>query len=155
MRGLVVTQAGKEKNTVSLNRWIGMGRLTADPELRQTQNGVSVCSFTLAVGRNYQKDKEAQTDFIDVVAWRQTAEFVSKYFSKGKMMIVEGRLQTRNYEDKNGNKRKAVEVAADNVMFGEGKSSGGKEETPPRAAQPSCDVSTGGFSEIDFDDMPF
>ena len=87
-----------------------MGRLVADPELRQTPNGVSVITFTVAVDRNYSRDRERQTDFIDVVAWRQTAEFVSKYFSKGKMIIVEGSIQTRSYEDRNGNKRRAVEV---------------------------------------------
>ena len=86
-----------------LNRAIIMGRLVADPELRQTPNGVSVITFTVAVDRNYSRDRERQTDFIDVVAWRQTAEFVSKYFSKGKMIIVEGSIQTRSYEDRNGN----------------------------------------------------
>ena len=105
-----------------LNRAILMGRLVADPELRQTPNGVSVCSFRIAVDRNYSRDRERQTDFIDIVAWRQTAEFVSRYFTKGKMIIIEGSIQTRNYEDKNGNKRTAVEVVADNVQFGESKS---------------------------------
>lgn len=108
-----------------LNKAILMGRLVADPELRQTPNGVSVVSFRIAVDRNYSKDRERQADFIDIVAWRTSAEFVSKYFSKGKMIIVEGSIQTRNYEDKNGNKRVAVEVVADNVMFGETKSSSG------------------------------
>ena len=104
-----------------LNRAILMGRLVADPELRQTPNGISVCSFTIAIDRNYAKDRERQADFIDIVAWRQSAEFVSRYFAKGKMIIVEGSIQTRLYEDKNGNKRKAVEVGADNVQFGESK----------------------------------
>lgn len=114
-----------------------MGRLVADPELRQTPNGVSVITFTVAVDRNYSRDRERQTDFIDVVAWRQTAEFVSKYFSKGKMIIVEGSIQTRSYEDRNGNKRRAVEVVADNVQFGESKSAGGSQQgyTAPAPTQ--------------------
>ena len=106
-----------------LNRAILMGRLVADPELRQTPNGVSVCSFRIAVDRNYSgRGGERQTDFLDIVAWRNTAEFVSRYFSKGKMIIVEGSVQSRSYEDKNGNKRTAVEIVADNCMFGETKS---------------------------------
>ena len=80
-----------------LNRAILMGRLVADPELRQTPNGISVCSFTIAIDRNYAKDRERQADFIDIVAWRQSAEFVSRYFAKGKMIIVEGSIQTRLY----------------------------------------------------------
>lgn len=104
-----------------LNKAILMGRLVADPELRQTPNGVPVAPFRIAVERNYVKDRERQADFIDIVAWRGTAEFVSRYFRKGTMMIVEGSIQTRNYEDKNGNKRVAVEVIADHVLFGEAK----------------------------------
>ena len=96
-----------------LNVAVVMGRLTADPELRHTASGLSVTSFTLAVDRNYSKaGTERQTDWIDVVAWRQTAEFVCKYFTKGQMMAVNGTIQTRSYEDKNGNKRKAVEIVA-------------------------------------------
>lgn len=104
-----------------INKVILMGRLTADPELRTTQSGTSVCSFCIAVNRQYSKDKEAQADFIDIVAWRQTAEFVTKYFSKGRMIIVEGAVQTCMFEDKGGNKHKAVEVVASNVQFGESK----------------------------------
>lgn len=104
--------------TAMLNVAAIMGRLTNDPELRHTPNGVAVTAFTLAVDRNYApQGQERQTDFIDVVAWRGTAEFVCKYFSKGRMMGVDGSIQVRNYEDKNGNKRKAVEIVASNVSF--------------------------------------
>lgn len=139
-----------------LNRWIGMGRLTRDPELKTTQNGVSVVSFSIAVDRDRKKkDAEKETDFIDVVAWRQTAEFVSKYFSKGRVAVVEGRLQVREYTDKEGHKRKAVEVLAENVYFGDSKkeSDGGSYNSGP--------VSSGGggsnFSELENDDgdLPF
>ena len=108
-----------------LNTAVIMGRLTADPELRQTPNGVSVTSFTVACDRNYSSRSggERPCDFIDVVAWRQTAEFVCKYFSKGSMIIVQGSIQTRMYQDRNGNNRKAVEIQADNCMFGESKRS--------------------------------
>ena len=106
-----------------LNKAIIMGRLVADPELRHTPNNVSVVSFTIACNRNFaSKGAERQTDFIDIVAWRQTAEFVSRYFHKGSMIAVEGMIQTRTYEDKYGNKRKAVEVVADHVHFAESKS---------------------------------
>ena len=89
-----------------------VGRLAADPELRHTASGVAVTSFTLAVSRNYSRQgEERQTDWIDVVAWRNTAEFVCKYFTKGRLMAVSGSIQTRSYEDRNGNKRKAVEIA--------------------------------------------
>lgn len=98
-----------------------MGRLTADPELRQTGNGNSVVSFTVAVDRQYSKE-EKQADFINVVAWRGTAEFIEKHFKKGQMIAVEGRIQTRKYEDKDGNNRTAFEVVANNVSFcGDGK----------------------------------
>ncbi len=106
-----------------LNRIILMGRLTRDPELRHTQTGTAVASFTLAVDRDF-KDRnsgERATDFIDVVAWRQTGEFVSRYFTKGRMAVVEGRLQMRDWTDKDGNKRRSAEVVADNVYFGDSK----------------------------------
>ena len=109
-----------------LNRIILMGRLTRDPELRHTQGGVAVASFSLAVDRDF-KDKnsgERATDFIDVVAWRQTGEFVSRYFAKGRMAVVEGRLQIRDWTDKEGNKRRTAEVVADNVYFGDSKRDG-------------------------------
>ena len=103
---------------MSLNRVILMGRLTDTPECKQTTNSVAVCSFTLAVDRNYKdRDGNKQTDFIDIVAWRSTAEFVARYFDKGMQVAVEGTLQTRSYEDRQGNKRKVAEVAADQVYF--------------------------------------
>lgn len=104
-----------------LNRIILAGRLVRDPELRHTQAGLPVASFTLAVDRDFGSKDEKQTDFIDVVAWRNTAEFVSKYFSRGRMAVVEGRLQIRAWEDKDGNKRRSAEVVADNVYFGDTK----------------------------------
>ena len=105
-----------------LNKIIRMGRLTRDPELRRTQSGTAVASFTLAVDRDYKpQDGERETDFIDIVAWRGTGEFVSKYFSKGRMAVVEGRLQVRDWTDKDGNKRRSTEVVADNVYFGDSK----------------------------------
>ena len=107
-----------------LNKIILMGRLTRDPELRKTQSGTAVASFTLAVDRDYKpQDGERETDFIDIVAWRGTAEFVFKYFYKGRMAVVEGRLQVRDWKDKDGNKRRSTEVIADNVYFGDSKRS--------------------------------
>ena len=109
-----------------LNKIFLMGRLTRDPELRRTQTGTPVASFSLAVDRDF-KDKstgERATDFIDVVAWRQTGEFVSRYFTKGRMAVVEGRLQMRDWTDKDGNKRRSAEVVADNVYFGDSKRDG-------------------------------
>ena len=108
-----------------LNRIILMGRLTRDPELRHTQSGTAVASFTLAVDRD-RKDQngEKATDFIDIVAWRNTADFVSKYFSKGRMAVVEGRLQIREWTDRDGGKRRSAEVVADDVYFGDSKPTG-------------------------------
>ena len=106
-----------------LNRIILMGRLTRDPELRHTQTGTPMASFSLAVDRDF-KDKttgEKSTDFIDIVAWRQTAEFVSRYFTKGRLAVVEGRLQLRDWADRDGNKRRSAEVVAENVYFGDSK----------------------------------
>ena len=106
-----------------LNHIVLMGRLTRDPELRRTGSGIAVASFTLAVDRDFgsRDGGERETDFIDIVAWRNTAEFVSKYFSKGRMAVVTGRLQIRNWNDKEGNKRRSAEVVADNVYFGDSK----------------------------------
>lgn len=106
-----------------LNHITIMGRLTRDPELRRTGSGIAVASFTLAVDRDFApKDGgERETDFIDCVAWRQTGEFVSKYFTKGRMAVVSGRLQIRGWTDKDGNKRRSAEVVADNVYFGDSK----------------------------------
>ena len=106
-----------------LNHITIMGRLTRDPELRRTGSGVAVASFTVAVDRDFGKNEagEKETDFIDCVAWRQTGEFVSKYFTKGRMIVVSGRLQIRSWTDKDGNKRRTAEVVADNCYFGESK----------------------------------
>ena len=108
-----------------LNHIVIMGRLTRDPELRRTGSGIAVASFSVAVDRDFGKNEngEKETDFIDCVAWRQTGEFVSKYFTKGSMIVVSGRLQIRNWNDKEGNKRRSAEVVADNVYFGESKRS--------------------------------
>lgn len=109
-----------------------LGRLTADPELRTTQSGISVCSFTVAVDRDFTDDNgNRQADFINCVAWRQTAEFVSRYFSKGKMIGVKGSIQTRSYEDRNGNKRTAVEIKADSVSFAGDKDKGQQSNQQP------------------------
>lgn len=102
-----------------LNHITIMGRLTKDPELRRTGSGVAVASFTVAVDRDFGSNGEKETDFIDCVAWRQTGEFVSKYFSKGSMIVVSGRLQIRGWTDKDGNKRRTAEVVADNCYFGD------------------------------------
>lgn len=105
-----------------LNHIVLMGRLTRDPELRRTGNGTAVASFTIAVDRDFApKDGEKETDFIDIVAWRQTGEFVSKYFSKGRMAVVEGRLQIRKWKNKDGENRYSTEVLADHVYFGDSK----------------------------------
>ena len=111
-----------------LNHITVMGRLTRDPELRRTGSGVAVASFTIACDRDFGNNGEKETDFLDCVAWRQTGEFVSKYFTKGRMAVVSGRLQVRNWTDKDGNKRRTAEIVADNVYFCDSKreeSSGG------------------------------
>ena len=105
-----------------LNTIIIQGRIVRDPELRRTGSGIAVASFTVAVDRDFAQDGKKETDFIDCVAWRQTGEFVSKYFKKGSMIVVKGRLQIRNWNDKDGNKRKTAEVVADNCYFGSTKS---------------------------------
>lgn len=108
---------------MALNNVVLMGRLTRDIEVRQTQNGISVASFTLAVDKPYNKENEhPEANFIDAVAWRQTAEFLSKWFSKGSRIIIEGSIQTRSYEDKDGNKRKVTEVLVDRASFVDKKS---------------------------------
>lgn len=111
-----------------INNVVLMGRLTADPELKTTQNGNSVTSFSIAVDRSYKKGEKAEVDFINIVAWRKTAEFICDYFSKGSMIAITGRIQTRRYEDKHGNKRTAFEVIADEVSFCGGKSDGGNRK---------------------------
>lgn len=109
-----------------LNHIVIMGRLTRDPEMRKTGSGIAVANFTVAVDRDFNgQDGQKETDFIDCVAWRKTAEFVQKYFSKGKMIAVSGRLQVRSWTDKDGNKRRTAEIQADNIYFGESKGSDG------------------------------
>ena len=122
-----------------LNRIILMGRLTRDPELRHTQSGTAVASFSLAVDRDFKSrdSGEKTTDFIDVVAWRNTAEFVSKYFAKGRMAVVEGRLQIRDWTDRDGGKRRSAEVVADNVYFGDSKRDGESGGSFSRPAAPA------------------
>ena len=157
-----------------LNRIIIMGRLVRDPELRTTQSGTSVTSFTLAVDRDFKSREsgEKSTDFSDVVAWRQTAEFVCKYFSKGRMAVAEGRLQIREWKDKDGNNRRTAEVVAENVYFGDSKRDGvgdpgygnagyGAAAAPAYGAPPAYGGygagESSGFSEIadDDGDLPF
>lgn len=149
-----------------LNKVILMGRLTADPEHKQTPNGVSVTSFSIAVERNFaDKSGKRGTDFINIVAWRNTADFICKYFAKGRMIAIEGSIQTRNYEDKNGNKRTAFEVVADQVYFADSKSSQNKPAATSNFPVPEsfnepqkgASFSVGDFEEIDTDDsdLPF
>lgn len=141
-----------------LNCAVLMGRIVADPELKTTANNISVVSFRIAVDRAYQKQGEdKQVDFIDIVAWRNTADFVCRYFKKGSMIAVQGSIQTRSYEDKQGNKRTAVEVVADNVSFcGSKAESGTQNDFPPVAnAKPASKLD---FEAIDDDDdsiLPF
>lgn len=136
-----------------INTAILMGRLTADPELRKTPSGVSVTRFSLAVDRSYvPQGGERQTDFIDVVAWRKTAEFVYRYFRKGMLVAVQGSIQTRSYTDKQGNNRKAFEVVADNVHFAEPKRETAQQ--PVTTHKYINDDSTD-FQEVDDDDLPF
>jgi single-strand DNA-binding protein len=144
-------------NTVAL-----MGRLTYEPELRSTAGGVSVLRFQIAVDRNYQRaGTERQADFIDCVAWRQTAEFVSRYFHKGSLIAVEGSIQTQNYTDKDGKNRKSVEVVANNVSFCGSKNESGAGAQPNEYEQPApnyASAQTSDFEEIiddDEDDLPF
>ena len=129
-----------------LNSVIIMGRLTRDPEMRHTQNGTAVASLTLACDRDFKpKSGEKETDFIDVVVWGKTAEFAANYFTKGRMVIVEGRLQVRGWQDKDGNKRKSTEVVADRMYFGDSKQDGKKQTAP-----------SDDFEEIEDDgDLPF
>ena len=159
-----------------LNHIVIMGRLTRDPELRRTGSGVAVASFSLAVDRDFgnRESGERETDFIDCVAWRQTGEFVSKYFTKGRMAVVSGRLQIRNWTDKEGNKRRTAEIVADNVYFGDSKrdgDNGGNAYAAPAAnnyssygapaapayAAPAASAPASDFAMLDDDDaqLPF
>lgn len=139
-----------------LNKIFIMGRLTRDPELRTTNSGTSVASFSLAVDRNYKgADGEKETDFIDCVAWRQTGEFAAKYFGKGRMAVVEGRLQIRPWTDKEGNNRRSAEVIVDNMYFGDSKRDG--DTGGARPASGPVNVSANDWQEADEDegDLPF
>lgn len=119
-----------------LNHIVLMGRLCADPELRRTNSGTPVTSFTLAVDRNFKSQNgEKEADFVPVIAWRNTAEFVSKYFTKGRMAVVDGRLQMRNWTDKDGNKRTTAEVVAENVYFGDTKREDSRSQAEPEYAE--------------------
>lgn len=138
-----------------LNMAVIMGRLTADPELKHTPSDIAVTSFSVAVNRSYAKqDGQREADFIDVVAWRSTAEFICKYFGKGQLIVVQGMLQTRTYTDTKGNKRKVVELVADQVHFGESK----KETQQANNTQSPSDSQSvsSGFEELTSDDdLPF
>lgn len=146
-----------------LNHIVLMGRLTRDPELRRTASGIAVASFSLAVDRDFanRESGEKETDFIDIVAWRNTAEFVSRYFAKGRAAVVSGRLQIRTWTDKEGNKRRNAEVVADNIYFADSKREGG-EAVPARAygeSMPSAPAAApaSDFAMLEDDDsqLPF
>ena len=122
-----------------LNVVVLTGRLTADPELKTTNSGISVCSFTIAVDRRYKQGEERQADFINIVAWRSSAEFVSKYFKKGQAIAVEGAIQTRKYQDKDGNNRTSFEVVANNVQFAD---FGKRDDSPTPTVDPANDPLT-------------
>lgn len=136
-----------------LNRVILMGRLTAEPDYRQTESGTALARFTLAVERDFSgQGKERETDFLDVQTWRGTADFVNKYFHKGQLVAVQGRIQVRNYTDKNGDKRRSWDIVADQVYFAESKrDSGGRDVNVERDDEPP----TGDFVPVADDDLPF
>ena len=152
---------------LNLNKVVLAGRLTADPELKQTPSGVSVLSFSIAINRRYvsknNEQSEAQTDFINVVAWRQTAEFISKYFRKGSAICLTGSIQTRNWQDQNGQKRYATEVVADEAMFvdSKGESGSGQASYTPDAYSAAPAYSSNSAVAPNFedhntdDDLPF
>ena len=134
-----------------LNHIVLMGRLTRDPELRRTGSGISVASFTLAVDRDFaskdaRESGERETDFIDIVAWRSTADFVSRYFTKGRMAVVEGRLQIRDWKDREGNNRRSAEVVADNVYFGDSRPGGAGGNNGGYSQAPAYGAPAGGYS---------
>ena len=140
-----------------LNHITIMGRLTRDPEMRRTGSGVAVTSFTVAVDRDFAPNGgEKETDFIDCVAWRQTGEFVDKYFGKGRMIVVSGRLQIRSWTDKDGNKRRTAEIVADNVYFGDSKQDGSNQNNGYTGSV-KADSAPGAFAPIEEEDeaLPF
>ncbi|MBE6761681.1 MAG: single-stranded DNA-binding protein [Ruminococcaceae bacterium] len=144
-----------------LNVVVLSGRLTADPELKTTANGISVCSFSIAVERRFKSGEERQSDFINIVTWRSSAEFVSKYFKKGQMIAIRGSIQTRRYQDKDGNNRTAFEVVADDVQFADFARREGDAASMPAApaATPASysNAGAGDFTSIDDvdEDLPF
>lgn len=154
-------------SSLNLNKVILCGRLCADPELKQTQSGVPVVSFALAVNRRYQSKNDTQqgtqADFINLVAWRQTAEFIARYFRKGSAICVTGSIQTRSWQDQNGQKRYATDVVVDEAMFVDSKSEGGAGQTytpdayaTPSFSSPSSDADAPKFEELKSDDnLPF
>ncbi len=147
-------------SSLNLNKVILCGRLTADPELKQTQSGVAVVTFTLAVNRRFQSRsgdaaQAQQADFISVVAWRQTAEFISKYFKKGSALCVTGSIQTRNWQDQQGQKRYSTEVVVDEASFVDSRGEGGPQENTPAYATPAA-APAPNFEELKADDdLPF
>ena len=147
-----------------LNKALLQGRFTADPELRQTANNISVTSFSLAVNRSFvRQGQERETDFINCVAWRNTAEFICKYFHKGSQAVVDGSIQTRSYTDRDGNKRTAFEVVVENIYFADSKGAASAQSTPvsaPSASSLPSDLSFSNgdsqdFQVIEDDDLPF
>ena len=143
-----------------LNVVVLSGRLTQDPELKTTPNGISVCSFSIAVERRFRSGEERQSDFINIVTWRSSAEFVSKYFKKGQMIAIRGSIQTRRYQDKDGNNRTAFEVVADDVQFADfARREGDSAPAAAPAATPASysNASAGDFTSIDDvdEDLPF
>lgn len=138
-----------------LNNITIMGRMTRDPEIRRTQSGTAVASFTIACERDFSNNGEKETDFIDCVAWKNTADFIGKYFTKGSMIVINGRLQSRSWTDKDGRNRKTVEILANSVYFGESKKSAetsGRPDSAPAYPAPASD-----FAMIDDEDseLPF
>lgn len=141
---------------LNLNKVVLGGRLTSDAELKQTTSGISVCSFTLAVNRKFQKEGEQQTDFINCVAWRNTAEFVSRYFKKGSSLCIVGNIQTRTWTDQNNQKRFATEVIVDEALFVDSKSDGGQEPSGGYIPDAYKAPAAQNFEELNTDDsIPF
>ena len=138
-----------------LNHITIMGRLTRDPEMRRTGSGVAVTSFTIACDRDFGQNGQKETDFIDITAWRNTAEFVNKYFTKGRMAVVSGRLQIRSWTDKDGNKRKSAEVVADNVYFADSKKDDSNSFDIPNFNTAAATASDFGMLDDDDSQLPF
>lgn len=139
-----------------MNKVILVGRLARDPELRTTQSGISVCSFTVACDRRYQKaGEERQADFISCIAWRQQADFICKFFTKGMRIALDGSIQTRSWDDNDGNKRYATEVVVDHAEFAQSKSEGGfaPQQSESSVSAPSGDID--GFMPVEEEDLPF